>query len=104
MMVQFCLVAKDSDFSKAITESKPDRHWSFDSFLPAKNVEASSGPTSTEYPAFGKVNSAVKMKNGGRIESSPTPGMIRSSTLATGTKLPWKPWFIWTNCVIRPPF
>ena len=67
MMVQICLVAKDSDFSKAITESKPDRHWSFDSFLPAKNVEASSGPTSTEYPAFGKVNPAVKMKNGGRI-------------------------------------
>jgi mono/diheme cytochrome c family protein len=67
MMVQVCLVAKDSDFSKAITESKPDRHWSFDSFLPVKNVEASSGPTSNEYPAFGKVNPAVKMKNGGRI-------------------------------------
>ena len=30
-------------------------------------MEASSGPTSSEYPAFGKVNSAVKMKNGGRI-------------------------------------
>ena len=67
MMVQFCFAAKDSDFSKAITEGKPDHHWSFDSFLPEKNVEASSGPTSTEYPAFGKVNPAVKMKNGGRI-------------------------------------
>ncbi len=30
-------------------------------------MEASSGPTSTEYPAFGKVNPAVKMRNGGRI-------------------------------------
>ncbi len=67
MMVQFCLAGSVSKYSKSITQAKPDRHWSFDSFLPAKNVEASSGPTSTEYPAFGKVNPAVKMKNGGRI-------------------------------------
>ena len=67
MMVQFCLAGSISKYLKSITQAKPDRHWSFDSFLPAKNVEASSGPTSTEYPAFGKVNPAVKMKNGGRI-------------------------------------
>ena len=102
MMVQVCLVAKDSDFSKAITESKPDRHWSFDSFLPAKNGGFKRSDLH-RIPAFGKINPAVKMKNGGRIIIT-DPGMIRSSTLATGTKLPWKPWFIWTNCVIRPPF
>jgi hypothetical protein len=67
MVVQFCLAGSDSEFSKAIAKTKPDRHWSFDSFLPAKNVEATSGPTSTEYPAFGKTNPAVKMKDGGRI-------------------------------------
>ena len=67
MIVQFCLAGSVSKYSKSITQAKPDRHWSFDSFLPAKNMEASSGPTSTEYPAFGKVNPAVKMKNGGRI-------------------------------------
>jgi hypothetical protein len=67
IMVQFCLAGSDSKYSKTITQSKPDRHWTFDSFLPAKNVEATSGPTSTEYPAFGKTNPAVKMKDGGRI-------------------------------------
>ena len=63
----FCQAAEKSGYAQKIATSKPDRHWSFDSFLPAKNVEASSGPISTEYPAFGKVNLAVKMKNGGRI-------------------------------------
>jgi len=66
MMAPF-LAAQDSGFSKAISESKPDRHWTFDSFLPAKSVKASSGPTSPEYPAFGMANPAVMMKNGGRI-------------------------------------
>ena len=42
MMVQFCLAGSVSKYSKSITQAKPDRHWSFDSFLPAKNVEASS--------------------------------------------------------------
>ena len=63
----FGQAAEKSGYAQKIATSKPDRHWSFNSFLPAKNVEASSGPTSTEYPAFGKVNLAVKMKNGGRI-------------------------------------
>ncbi|MBT3666511.1 MAG: hypothetical protein HN548_03460, partial [Opitutae bacterium] len=51
MMVQLCFAGSVSKYSKSITQAKPDRHWSFDSFLPAKNVEASSGPTSPEYPA-----------------------------------------------------
>ena len=63
----FCQAAEKSGYAQKIATSKPDRHWSFDSFLPEKNVEASSGPTSTEYPAFGKVNPAVKMRNAGRI-------------------------------------
>ena len=67
MISQFCFGGKDSGFFKAIAQGKPDRHWTFDSFLAAKNVKASSGPTSPEYPAFGKANPAVMMKNGGRI-------------------------------------
>ena len=70
MMVQLCFAGKDSEFSKAITETNPERHWSFDSFAPAKNVQATNGPTSPEYPFFEKVNPAVKMKNGGRIPIS----------------------------------
>jgi hypothetical protein len=67
MLVHFCFAGKDSEYTEAITESKPDRYWSFDSHSPSKNVESSGGPTSPEYPAFGKINSAVKMKNGGHV-------------------------------------
>ena len=63
----FCWAEEKSDYAQKVEASKPDRHWSFDSFAPADKVESANGPLSPEYPYFGKTNPAVKMKNGGRI-------------------------------------
>ena len=48
-------------------DSNPNQHWGFESVSKSKNVSKTSGPISPEYPAFSKVNSAVAIKNGGRI-------------------------------------